>query len=246
MTWGKIDDHFDDDPRFMVASTTALGIFFRTLPRCLRKDDNLIPWAIANGYPEAHDVFMAGLWETDTLGYRVFPDLWEAIRMPEEKRQEISEKRAEAGKRGAAARWNGKGMAKPKQSHGINAPVPVPVPLKSPKGDSISRRVFEAWQEATGHRQAKLTEPRFRLIAQRIREGFDEGELMDAARGVGIDPWPERVRFNSFEQTFRDAARVERFRDFVRVGVPETAPALRLNRIDAEILQIGVFGDHPA
>src|SRR5665213_1947871 len=157
VTWGRIDDHLDDDPRWMLIPMASAGLYWCALPYCLRLDVNFIPAALPRRitYPMQDDpkiqpLLDVGLWVEADGGYTYDPDDWTAIRMPEEKRQEMAEKRSVAGKRGAAARWqtDGKAMAMPKQSYGKNAPEPEPVPVvKSPNGDSVARRVFVVWQE---------------------------------------------------------------------------------------------------
>ena len=111
--------------------------------------------------------------------------------------------------------------------------------VKSPNGDSVARRVFVVWQETTNHPQARLLPSRFKLVAARMRDSLDERDLTDCARGVPLDPWPDRVLHNSFEIIFKSAASVEKFRDFYRSGVPTVVKALPENSHDRRIREFG-------
>lgn len=64
----------------------------------------------------------AGIWEAVEGGWRIHD--WAEYQFNADKRAELAQIRADAGRRGAQARWqNGKKMAK-------HAPVPIPIDLK--------------------------------------------------------------------------------------------------------------------
>lgn len=105
---------------------------------------------------------------------------------------------------------------------------------ESPKGDTrVEGVVFELWRVATGHPQAKLTAQRLRAVRGRLREGYVEGDLTDAVRGVALDPWPERVNHNDLAVILRDGAHLEKFRDMWRN--PRPVLALSENPLDRRI-----------
>lgn len=140
MTWGRIDDQLDDDERFWLCPMASIGLYWSALPRCLRRDENFIPDAQLRQMcyrnqedPVIEPLVRCGLWVKCDGGYTFNEDDWQQMRIPEEKRQRISQTRSEVGKAGAAARWkNGEQMPKVKQTDGKpmanDAPVPGPVP----------------------------------------------------------------------------------------------------------------------
>ncbi len=136
MTWGKLDDHLDDDPRWMNQSLDVFGLYFRALPYCLRRDANLVPrelLLLLTRDPEEHlakRLKLAGLWYEVDEGFCYADDDWSEMQIPEEKRRYISEVRSRAGKLGADRRWhsNGTAMANGSQPHGSDAPGPGPGP----------------------------------------------------------------------------------------------------------------------
>jgi hypothetical protein len=109
VTWGKIDDHLDDDPRFIGIPLSAAGAYLVTMPRALRADDGgLIPASVVALYPhDAPTLLERGVWVAEADGAaRVAPDLWKGIVMPADKRRALSAVRSQAARRGAAARWH--------------------------------------------------------------------------------------------------------------------------------------------
>ncbi|HVB53472.1 MAG TPA: hypothetical protein VNF24_04690 [Candidatus Acidoferrales bacterium] len=122
MTWGRYDDHFDDDERFMGLCLAARGLFVSCLPHCLRANSPRIVRALAEREAReetdqlAQALVDSGLWAQSEEGW-VHANGgyagWDHIVMPEAKRAEIEEKRRLAGKASAAARL---------KKHGTNIP----------------------------------------------------------------------------------------------------------------------------
>lgn len=80
---------------------------------------------------------------------------------------------------------------------------------------SAVRRVFDAWQQDTGHHRAILDRKRGRRILSRLREGFTPERLIAAITHRRNDPWlmgkgnSPRV-YDDIDVLLRDAAQVER------------------------------------
>lgn len=129
MSWGKIDDHLDDDERFLGLCLPAKGLFIACLPHCLRANSPRIVRALAEREAREDTDKLAqvlvdrGLWINTEEGWihanGSFAG-WDAIVMPAAKKAEIDEKRRLAGKASAAARLKKHGTNVP--SHARNAP----------------------------------------------------------------------------------------------------------------------------
>jgi hypothetical protein len=80
--------------------------------------------------------------------------------------------------------------------------------------------VFDAWVDATGRSQTKLTGQRRQLIQRRLAD-YGVDDLIDAVRGIGASAFhrgdnDRGKRYNDIELALRDAAHIERFRDEFR------------------------------
>jgi hypothetical protein len=136
MTWVKIDDQFPDHPKIERAGPEAAWLYVAGLCYCAQYlTDGLIPktrvprlTAHADGERLADRLVDAGLWEDRGEDYEVhdYLDFQPSGEEARARKRELSEKRAEAGKRGAEARWNGK-HGKPDGKE----PSPLPSPLPS-------------------------------------------------------------------------------------------------------------------
>lgn len=121
MAWVKIDDQFPDHPKVMAAGPLASWLYVCGLAYCARfLTDGFISRAqvrkmadVDNPLELAEALIRAGLWHRDEErdGFCVHdyleynPDA-EQVRAS---RQAVSEKRREAGSKGAASRWHGAG-----------------------------------------------------------------------------------------------------------------------------------------
>lgn len=115
---------------------------------------------------------------------------------------------------------------------------------------AIAGRVLAAWVDATGRdpRRVKLNAKRLREVKARLREGYSEGDLVAAARGIALSPWhmgdnPEGKKYDDLAVAIRDGGRVEKFRDlFDRGG--DARPRSAVDRL-AERLQASAGGPLP-
>jgi hypothetical protein len=135
MSWGKIEDHLDDDPRWVGLDIAARGLWIACLPYALRADAPLVHRAIA--HREAGDdtgrltglLVAAELWRVNTQGWEYASGGfagWDAIAEPADLRAAIHERKSEAGKASAIARRAKYGSAIP-----TNAPNRLPNSTRS-------------------------------------------------------------------------------------------------------------------
>lgn len=157
MPWVRFDDGFDDHPKvaelFLLAEDdllahAALGLHMLALTYCGRKMTNgevgrALPSKLRGTQAQVDLLVAAELWEVAEVardGWLIhdFLDYNPSREETEAARAELSQKRSEAGKRGAEARWgdgkNGKRKASPKQR---DSPEPEPEPGTA-KMDSAS------------------------------------------------------------------------------------------------------------
>lgn len=160
MPYALIDDHMHSHPKFAACSLDAIGLWALGLSWC---SDHLTDGHIPTGQVErfaagnrrkattiAAELVDAGLWETTPTGwlYHDFHCHNPPAEQAREKRRRVSEARAEAGRRGAAARWQTDGKPHGKtMANGIaNAsqtddPVPVTkelTPVDSSKSYAVA------------------------------------------------------------------------------------------------------------
>jgi hypothetical protein len=120
VTWTKIDDGFHDNPKIVEAGNAAAGLYVRALSWSSAKGtDGLVPRGVAlmlagtDGPGLVERLLGARLWVECDGGYRPphFLEYNPPAGSPAAARARLSGLRAEAGKRGAAKRWqtNGNG-----------------------------------------------------------------------------------------------------------------------------------------
>lgn len=178
--WFKVDDTFWAHPKTACLEADAVALWLRA--GCWSAQyltDGFVPlWAIqmlthgedfAPVDSPARTLVDAGLWREVEFGY-AFHD-WDVYQPSadevREKRRAISEVRAEAGRKGAAARWsdgkNGKPMASPiANGWQTDGPVPVPVPKEQlprtldhrSRGDHAFDAFWSAYPRKVGKRTA--------------------------------------------------------------------------------------------
>jgi len=166
VTWGKVGDDLDDDPRFLGLDPHAAGVFFLCLPYCLRHGDPHIPRTlmIARGGTDDDATALCGraIWVEDGESIAIAAPLWADIECPPERRS--SGQHAAAGRASAEARRIRYGTAQPRTAfeavprtspngvheHPPNAPNPdsrIPVnsesPLRSTQSTQIAARTVQ-------------------------------------------------------------------------------------------------------
>ncbi len=235
MTWGRIDDHLDDDPRVLAASPAEAGVFFLTLPRALRCNSPVIPAGVVARFSESERVIAIGLWERrDDGSIAVAADLWRLVVCPDD----LREKRRQA----AHARWSHRqstSNAHAVQEH--SASNAEPVPDMSPNGDSPQTpqgvggdgtldAFVATWNDGCVPlpklRHAPTAAPKQRLIRSAVAYFDGDGKaLLAAIRRCAADPH-YRENHYTFEQFCRH---VERW------GEPSGEAPLPENPVDRRI-----------
>lgn len=132
MSWGRIDDQLDDDPRFWGLDLTAQGLWRRCPLRCLRSESPEVIRALVDREAGADAGRLAqilvdrGLWREAGKGdgweYACggFAG-WDAISLPARLREAKTAQQSEAGKASAEARRAKWGSPIPKNAR--NAPT---------------------------------------------------------------------------------------------------------------------------
>jgi hypothetical protein len=117
MVWVKIDDHFDEHPKWADAPGDSIALWVAAMAWCNRNDstEGYIPAFKLEGRVKVRNLkaTVADLVKRDAFhpaegGYVIhdYPEFQQP-----EKVREIRQKRSRAGKRGAAARWGAKANA---------------------------------------------------------------------------------------------------------------------------------------
>lgn len=70
--------------------------------------------------------------------------------------------------------------------------------------DSV-RRVFNHWKEVLRHPRVQLEIANFNIIAERLKTGYTEEDLMLAIEGCSRDPWIERRNHTGLADVFKPA-----------------------------------------
>lgn len=103
---------------------------------------------------------------------------------------------------------------------------------------AVASRVVAAWVDATGRdpRRVRVNAKRLREVKARMREGYTEGDLVAAARGIALSPWhmgdnPDRKRYDDLAVAIRDGERVEKFRDLFDRGGDVPAARSAVDRL---------------
>lgn len=105
-----------------------------------------------------------------------------------------------------------------------SSPEPVPVTLS--RTEAV-RLVFDTWaQTMKAPGRVVLTAKRRARILDRLREGYEVEDLLDAVRGWQASPFNrgenrDGTVYNDLDLLLRSGAHVERFRDLWRSGGPQ-------------------------
>lgn len=213
MAWVKLDDAFPEHEKVERVGDRAGWLFICGLCYCNRnRTDGLIPRArvskltgLTQPMKLAGVLVDGGLWERDGDDFRVhdYHDYQPSRDELEVTDQELSEKRAAAGRKGAEALWakrgkravaNGKPDGKT-LTNGRQADGPVPqrdsANAESVEPDRLDeaaaiRDLFELWQRECHHPDAKLTDDRRSKLRARLREGYTLQQIAAGIRGAAV------------------------------------------------------------
>lgn len=161
MSWAKLDDQFPDHPKIEAAGPEAAWLYVCGICYCARYlTDGEIPKtrvprlsALKSAEKHAKKLVAVGLWIDAGTSYLVhdYLDYNPPRDEVEFRREQVSRKRSEAGRRGAAARWgdgkNGKRDGKPDGS--LPHPLPETVdgkpmaPSPSPSPYEDEREIYD-------------------------------------------------------------------------------------------------------
>lgn len=186
MTWVKIDDHLPTHPKVIGLSDKGFRLYVASI--CFSSanlTDGEIPGAALTalgGTPKlAAELVDAGLWDTTfRKGWCVHDYL--AYNRSKLKAQEISGKRAEAGSKGLAKRWeNAKQIATVLPLSGSYSPTSTYSPEKGsleiePEQEeqnasnlpSVYRRIDNAWVQAAGTTLPRVAGERFEAYSEKV------------------------------------------------------------------------------
>jgi len=123
MSWFKVDDQLAFNAKVMLAGNSAMGLWVRAGSwSSAQLTGGFIPTHMANAMAnamanpcDADALVMAGLWDEAEGGYQFhdWTDFQPDAEIEKEKRKATSKARSDAGKAGAAARWNRENNGKP-------------------------------------------------------------------------------------------------------------------------------------
>jgi hypothetical protein len=161
--WAKVDDGWWCHPKVIGLSLPASGLWVRALSWSCAQRTDLVPESFVNLVGGTGDIagelVDAGLWIVD-------PDGWRIHDWNEYQSLTVSERRAEAGRKGgiASGRKRSKPQANPKQKQFANEASdeagthPVPSrPVKTSSAPSATETIAAAIDEAVRQRQATAT-----------------------------------------------------------------------------------------
>jgi hypothetical protein len=136
MAWGKVDDNFAFHPKVLQAGNEAIGLWTRAMSySCQQLTDGFVPVeavaALGSDASVAGRLVQAGLWDEAEGGW-VFHQ-WNEYQPSgaevKARRDQISAKRSEAGKKGMSTRWDNKTDNKPiTNEYQTYNPEPEPEP----------------------------------------------------------------------------------------------------------------------
>ena len=270
MGYVKLDDAFLDHPKFLEAGPLAGYLALCAIAWSNRnRTDGFIPAVqvmrlasfegiannvfvddIVDAEVDARDLAIAlvkvGLWEEVPRGYQIH-DYLEHQNSAAEIR-DLSTARAEAGRKGAEARWGVTAWDTQSQTGSTTDGTSHSNSYGKPDGNSIAnecqkeevrtnentntpselgavaRRLFAYWQEQCGRSTAKFTLDRRRKVEARLREGYTEQQIRQAIDGAARAAFVNDAgkRFDDLELICRSGSKVE---DFIsRAGLAGSGP----------------------
>jgi hypothetical protein len=226
VSWARLDDSYSEHPKVLRAwqrDARAVGLHAQAIAYAARYGtDGRIPYEwLEQKIPSAAHRRRAlqvlvdtGLFDVDERGNVFIHDFLDYNGSSEERSAQISRARSEAGRRGAAARWqrdpepsepmanaNSKPMANANgKTERQNAPDPTR-PLNSnshvepgldetedSRRAGVVDRVFAAWRQATGKTARTRLDPKRRRTIANAAKTYPEQDLIDAVRGWRHSP----------------------------------------------------------
>lgn len=90
------------------------------------------------------------------------------------------------------------------------------------KAGAEVQSIFNYWRNATGHKQAKLTQDRARKIRARLREGYSVKFILTAIDGAAFAPHRNErgVPYDDLELICRNGSKLEQFHDRAPANLP--------------------------
>lgn len=207
MSWARLDDGLHSHPKFlrlMVAGAdgfAALGLWTAALTYAAGHTGGFVPreWAVMTCREQldgwAKLLVDAGLWTPVEDGWQIH-DYLDYNPSPSDRAQ-LSEKRREAGKRGAEARWRKQANGNlPFSGHsGANSPVPVPVPVPKPDTTAAARASHDGITEEL-HR--RLTDAGLTIATDRLAAIVAKHPTRDLDRAAAeLVDWAQREQVRS-------------------------------------------------
>ena len=219
MAWIKIDDNLIMHPKIIAAGDEAIGLWVRLLSYAARYlTDGKISYPVVKSligrrYLLVKSLLKAGLLEDNGEFYTIHNYL-----KYNPSRADTLTKRARDKERKASNSASFPGGFCPDANGPV--PVPVPVPIKERanketynKQNSEVSIVFEVWKSL--HPTARLT-PKVRSIISRNLKDYSAEDLIEAVRGIHLDPWEDRPKYLTLKYALKDEDSIERFREFNR------------------------------
>ena len=176
-SWGRLDDTFDDNPKFVGIDLAAAGLWLMCQPQALRRGDGFVPEGVPLRFAQGRGshapsrliavLVQRGLWDVVEGGW-LYHDFGSYSK--------LREKRSDAGSKGATARWqrDGKPMANDASRDGSPVPEPVPVPKVAnatspvaPKGAVMAQTFMDVWNRSCAP-LPRLRKPPSGVVGQRL------------------------------------------------------------------------------
>jgi hypothetical protein len=221
MAWIKIDDNLVQHPKILEAGDEAIGLWVRLLSYSARYlTDGKISYAAARAilgrrYSPVRALLKTGLLEDNGEFYTIHNYL-----KYNPSRAETLTKRERDKERKASYSAKFPGGKKTDAKGPVPVPVPVPNNNKANKKTANKRKpdpevgiVFDYWKSL--HPTARLTPKTKALITRRLKD-YPVEDLIDAIRGIHLDPWEDRAKYLSLKYALKDEDSIERFREFNR------------------------------
>lgn len=191
MAWVKVDDAFYDHPKFLGLSHADIGRWLTALAWCNRNTtDGRVPAvALARLGIDADDVAVLverGLWSKDDDGWRVHD--YAAYQPTRDDALSLHSKRAAAGRKGAAQRWqDGKPDSKPMAE---SWPVPVPGPVTDEGQEHRALALIESptFEEFYAIYPRHMSVADARRAWAKVTKTTDPVVIVEAARRFAADP----------------------------------------------------------
>jgi hypothetical protein len=244
MSWARLDDRLSTHPKLLSvwqSTPGALGLYFLSISHasCHETDGHIDPTFVAQMVPNGmrRNVFVralveGGLWRPTLTGWEIHDFL--DYNPSHAQREEERALKAEAGRKGAEARWHSDGTV-PSSGNGSqpwsrNAPVPSRPETRPGKKERDARTAcssseplgFDEWltyhAERSGRRMPRAATAHRRKLAgffaDLLAEGWELTDFRFATDGVINDKWKVEHGHDKFESVLRKT----KFGDLVEDG----------------------------